>query len=823
MAHQGKGGKGSQDSDFSVDTRQEVKKATGTNHPPTLSGDKVKSEGRDLDKTRIRFTTKPMGFKNFKSYVADFPRGWTNPLCSIYFSHIREFCTATDTKLTMNCSEFSKLCYFYNELSSGDKITLLDISSFLKVIYPTMATVVCYQDILIDLIKPHCKVEKTSSILLLRTDSLDDPVYKMVTKTLPFVDRQNYITEYNTSNGDFMYVKGFYWVQSRRGISSSGECQCKNSKDRLLDLFSAGVADEFCAQHRAAARADIYNAITLLTKFHLMDKPQLQQISKTAEAIPDSWEDIFEDDGEVNDEYSDIQVAQLIKETSETAIVPYTTRWEDCVDLYFYQISKDYDGEKYLARLTETFLKLVVVDHDDYKEFRYSRLRKNEIQSMKFTVDDSRKESFYAGGPSKKQPFFDISPLDFRWIDIWRRPQLPLYEKAPEPQSFQGKVHLSDTCGGYKLSTLLIHEETITNSDVLLGDSIVVKRLPNTPITVRLLRSYIDDDFAGYLQLCYPEFKLVNLRRYAHLISEVMRNKRDMHDQLLRRSMHHGDSWVLRKTPKVGFSTIFHNPRNLEPVRDDLWKRLVQDDHRSDLLFKNTRTKLDIAWTQFRSSFSTDPNRGIKAHKMDLLRPDEETGRRGERYNQGKVYDMVEFKRMLSPSSLQEYINFERDHFDSKGYKEKNHFDKRRICEKNVAASIEAEYALVDFYSWETDEKKILGTSVLRDSKRHKHVHELRAFAARGGVRRKMTKMVSLGLYKELMATRYVDTHVNRDAETQRNMFKSASRGLMANIMDDKDLSISHKSFVADNTIELCMAAWNEAVSINRGTLSKNF
>jgi Cdc6-like AAA superfamily ATPase len=102
-------------------------------------------------------------------------------------------------------------------------------------------------------------------------------------------------------------------------------------------------------------------------------------------------------------------------------------------------------------------------------------------------------------------------------------------------------------------------------------------------------------------------------------------------------------------------------------------------------------------------------------------------------------------------------------------------------------------------------------------------MHELRAFASRGGVRRSIEKIVSLALYKELMASRYCDTNVNRDSETQRTLFKSASRGLISNILDDRALSLDQKAFVADNTIDLCMAAWNEAVSINKGSMSKNF
>lgn len=406
-------------------------------------------------------------------------------------------------------------------------------------------------------------------------------------------------------------------------------------------------------------------------------------------------------------------------------------------------------------------------------------------------------------------------------LTVQQRSDIECVQPTEQPISMSGRVFVDRSNRGCEFLSLL----SLFTQTVLVDGRLEFETAgePSSKRSTGVIKSSIDNSTTESLQLICPQIGFRNICRYQSLLKDAIYWKKQCCLVISGSPTACEKRTNLFPVEKYSFETIFYNPRKPSQVSDDIVDRLIKDDHKNDLLFKNTRTKVDTAWTKFRAVIQGNPQSGSQCHRMDLLRRDEATGRRGERYVQGKLYDMVEFKAVFNPSSINDYVDFERSRDpNNKGYREANPFDNRRVCEKQVTASLDPNYALVNFYSWVTDFDKVLETTKLRDKNRWQHVHELRAFAARGGVRRVTTKIVSLELYKQLMASRYMDTSIHRDPETQLNQFKMASRGLIANINDNRNISLDHMQFVADNTIQLCMAAWQAAVSINRGDLCLN-
>jgi hypothetical protein len=583
-------------------------------------------------------------------------------------------------------------------------------------------------------------------------------------------------------------VPGFSIKREQNREVMFGKClgQCAHKDVACSTLIDLMNADYLCRRHNACAKCLFYNGVVDMELAGLISKPQEPiAVESCDDEVKNSWEDLCDEPAVKSAPQPDNPCRAIIvheRSKGSSSRVDDFGKQDAIVRVYW-------DGSNYQSNITK-----------------------------------SNKHYFGTNGYILKDVYKDFLGNIYRdGYYIGFRPDIEQVNKIIIPDLKENLKVLSS--GGFALAYATFGWSVTKIPRGILGESEYHKWRGDSdvPKTIAILRANILARHPRFLQMCYPDIGQDHVSRFSSSIQDVMYWKSVANSCVLRRDKTHPDSsWRLRKTPQYGFATIFHNPRNPAPPADDIWKRLIEDDHKNDLFFRNLRTSVDQGFTKLMAVFGSDPKRGIIASKMDLLRNEEPTERRGERYQRGKLYDMVEFKKMYSPTQqFEKYKSFNEDNEpDSRVI---NPFDNRRVCEKQVKASLSPEYATVVFHSWETDLNKILETSKLRESKRWKHMHELRAFASRGGVRRSIEKIVSLALYKELMASRYCDTNVNRDSETQRTLFKSASRGLISNILDDRALSLDQKAFVADNTIDLCMAAWNEAVSINKGSMSKNF
>lgn len=275
-----------------------------------------------------------------------------------------------------------------------------------------------------------------------------------------------------------------------------------------------------------------------------------------------------------------------------------------------------------------------------------------------------------------------------------------------------------------------------------------------------------------------------------------------------------------------GFEKIYYDPRVIGTCDTRLVDKLIEDDHKKDLLFRGLRTFVDKKWTGIRAVLSTDAGAAHRASKIDEYTDfDTSDRRRGNRYRKGMLYNTVSYVRSVESNEFEKYESIENKNKNKKQSEEliKNVYDNRRVVEKQITATVDPDYAEVQFDSWVSDENLMLQSTRVRDGKRYKNFHEFKLMAGRGAVRKQMRCIVSLELFKQLNASRYCDVSPNRSEDVQRETYKRASRGLIANILDDKNLSLEKHSYIADNTIELCMAAWKQAVLTMHGGLSKNF